>query len=248
MSRNLVFLIDIKKDGKTKKEYQMSIDSWSHFCKKYDHELLTLNEPVTDMNYMGIIWQRYFLFVILDENKLEFDQICIVDADTIVHPDTPDFFKLTNHNYTLVHDDGNFDWILRSMENYNKHLFTDQPIFNWYEYFNSGFQVVNNKHRDFFKTMRDFYNDNNEMIRWLQKTYGVGTDQTPLNYLLRKHSIETTSLPYSYNMSCMAAKECLNEQMQHTKAGYVMHFNGLPDKDQSVPYWMEKTYKHLYEY
>ena len=34
MSRNLVFLIDIKKDGKTKKEYQMSIDSWSHFCKK----------------------------------------------------------------------------------------------------------------------------------------------------------------------------------------------------------------------
>jgi len=248
MSKNLVFLIDIKKDGKTKKEYEMSIDSWSHFCKKYDHELLTLTEPVTDMNYMGIIWQRYFLFDILDENKLEFDQICIVDADTIVHPDTPDFFNLTNHNYTLVHDDGNFDWILRSMENYNKHLFTDQPIFNWYEYFNSGFQVVNNKHRDFFKTMRDFYNDNNEMIRWLQKTYGVGTDQTPLNYLLRKHNIETTSLPYSYNMSCMAAKECLNEQMQHTKAGYVMHFNGLPDKDQTVPYWMEKTYKHFYEY
>ena len=246
--RNLVFLIDIKKDGKTKKEYKMSIDSWSHFCSKYDHELLTLTEPVTDMNYMGIIWQRYFLFDILDANELEFDQICIVDADTIVHPDTPDFFKLTNHNYTLVHDYGNFDWILRSMENYNKHLFTDQPIFNWYEYFNSGFQVVNNSHREFFKTMRDFYNDNNEMIRWLQKTYGVGTDQTPLNYLLRKENIQTTALSYSYNMSCMGAKEVLNDQMQHTKAGYVMHFNGLPDKDQTVPYWMEKTYKHLYEY
>ena len=248
MSINLVFIIDIKKDGKTKKEYQISIDSWRHWTKKYDHELLTLEEPVTDMNYMGIIWQRYYLFDLLDASELKFNQICIVDADTIIHPDAPDFFKLTENKYTLVHDDGNFDWIIRSMENYNKHLFTDQPIFNWYEYFNSGFQVVNNTHRDFFKTMRDFYIENSEMISWCQKTYGVGTDQTPLNYLLRKHKIETKALPYSFNMSCMAAKECLNEQMLHTKAGHIMHFNGLPNKDETVPYWMEKTYKHLYEY
>ena len=55
-----------------------------------------------------------------------------------------------------------------------------------------------------------------------------------------------TALPYSYNMSCMAGKEVVNEQMQHTKAGYVMHFNGLPDKDVSVPHWMTKTYNYLY--
>ena len=48
-------------------------------------------------------------------------------------------------------------------------------------------------------------------------------------------------------MSCMFAKEIVNEQLQHTEAGYVMHFNGLPDKDVSVPYWMEKTYKYLYD-
>jgi hypothetical protein len=94
--------------------------------------------------------------------------------------------------------------------------------------------------------MRDFYNANFRQIQWCQKTYGVGTDQTPLNYLLRKHNIETTALPYSYNMSCMAAKEVMNNQMQHTKAGYIMHFNGLPDKDTSVPHWMGKTYDYLY--
>lgn len=245
--RNLVFLIDIKKDGKTKPEYQISIDSWKHFCNKHGHEIMTMEEPVTDMNYMGVIWQRYFLFDILDHNKLEFDQVLIVDADTIVHPNCPNFFEMTNHKYTLVHDDGDFDWIIRSMENYKKHLFTEEPLFNWYEYFNSGFQIVNNSHREFFKTMRDFYTKNNEMIRWCQKTYGVGTDQTPLNYLLRKHNIETTSLPYSYNMSCMASKEIVNEQMQHTKSGYVMHFNGLPNKDVNVPYWMKKTYSYLYD-
>jgi len=247
MSKNIVFIIDIKRDGKTKKEYQYSIDSWKHFCNKYDHELLIMDAPVVDPNYMGVIWQRYFLFDILDSNEIDYDQILIVDADTIVHPDTPDIFKLTDHKYCLVHDDGDFDWILRSMENYQYHLFQDQPIFNCFEYYNSGFQVVNKIHREFFNTMREFYTQNSDTISWCQKTYGVGTDQTPLNYLLRRENVEVKALSYKFNMSCMFAKEIVNEQLQHTEAGYVMHFNGLPNKDTSVPYWMEKTYKYLYD-
>ena len=34
--------------------------------------------------------------------------------------------------------------------------------------------------------------------------------------------------------------------MLHTKLGWVMHFNGIPDKDKAVPYWMEKTFRYLY--
>ena len=94
--------------------------------------------------------------------------------------------------------------------------------------------------------MREFYAANVNDILWCQKTYGVGTDQTPLNYLLRREKIATKALPYKFNMSCLAAKEVVNEEMMHTKTGYVMHFNGLPNKDVSVPYWMEKTYKYLY--
>lgn len=243
---NIVFIIDIKKDGKTKKEYQYSIDSWRNFCNKYNHQLYLLEEPIVDPKAMGVIWQRYFLFDILDHNEIDANQILIVDADTIVHPDCPDIFELTEDKYCLVHDDGDFDWIIRSMENYKHHLFKGEPLFNWYEYFNSGFQIVNNFHRPFFNTMREFYAANVNDILWCQKTYGVGTDQTPLNYLLRKEKIATKALPYKFNMSCLAAKEVVNEDMMHTKAGYVMHFNGLPDKDVSVPYWMEKTYKYLY--
>jgi len=247
MSKNIVFIIDIKRDGKTKKEYQYSIDSWKHFCKKYDHELLIMDAPVVDPNYMGVIWQRYFLFDILDSNEIDYDQILIVDADTIIHPDSPDVFELTDHKYCLVNDDGDFDWILRSMENYQHHLFPNQPIFNCFEYYNSGFQIVNKTHREFFNTMREFYNQNSNTILWCQKTYGVGTDQTPLNYLLRQENVDVKTLSYKFNMSCMFAKEIVNEQFQHTKSGYVMHFNGLPNKDISVPYWMEKTYKYLYD-
>lgn len=247
MSKNIVFIIDIKRDGKTKKEYQYSIDSWKYFCKRYDHELLIMDAPVVDPNYMGVIWQRYYLFDILDSNNIDYDQILIVDADTIVHPNSPDIFKLTDHKYCLVHDDGDFDWILRSMENYHHHLFQDQPTFNCFEYYNSGFQIVNKIHREFFNAMKEFYTQNSNTILWCQKTYGVGTDQTPLNYLLRKENVDVKALSYKFNMSCMFAKEIVNEQLQHTEAGYVMHFNGLPDKDVSVPYWMEKTYKYLYD-
>lgn len=247
MSKNIVFIIDIKRDGKTKKEYQYSINSWKSFCEKYDHELLIMDAPVVDPSYMGVIWQRYYLFDILDSNEIDYDQILIVDADTIIHPDAPDVFKLTDHKYCLVYDDGDFDWILRSMENYHHHLFQDQPIFNCFEYYNSGFQIVNKTHREFFTTMREFYTQNSDTILWCQKTYGVGTDQTPLNYLLRRENVDVKALSYKFNMSCMFAKEIVNEQLQHTEAGYVMHFNGIPDKDISVPYWMEKTYKYLYD-
>jgi hypothetical protein len=74
----------------------------------------------------------------------------------------------------------------------------------------------------------------------------VGTDQTPLNFNLTLQNIDVKLLPYKYNMACMLKKEILREDMMHTKVGWVMHFSGLPDKDKSVPYWMEKTFNYLY--
>ena len=246
MSKNLVLMQNVKFGGKTKREYEYSIKSWRAYCKKYGHQHMMLEDPIQDLDYMGIIWQRYFLFDLLDANDVEYDQILMVDADTIIHPDAPDVFELTDGKWSGVYDTGNFDWICRTVENYNLHLFPDEKPFSVYNYFNSGFQIINKTHRPFFDTMRQFYDDNAEKIRWCQKTFMVGTDQTPLNYMLRRENIARTVLPHKWNMSCMYAKECVNEQMQHTRAGYVMHFNGIPNKDEMVPYWMEKTYNYLY--
>ena len=96
--------------------------------------------------------------------------------------------------------------------------------------------------------MTDFYFDNIDTIQHIQTSYGTGTDQTPLNYMLRKHNIDLKLLPWKYNMGGMAKREILADDMLHTKMGYVMHFNGLPGKkEEVVPYWIEKTYKYLYE-
>ena len=47
-----------------------------------------------------ITWQRWNALEILDHNEVEYDQVLIVDADSIVHPKCPDFFKLTNNKFT----------------------------------------------------------------------------------------------------------------------------------------------------
>ena len=92
--------------------------------------------------------------------------------------------------------------------------------------------------------MRKFYFEYKETLQYIQKTYGVGTDQTPLNYMLKKHNIGRKLLPYEFNMSCMLKKEILGDDMLHTKLGHVSHYNGLPEKENSVPYCIEKTYKY----
>ena len=140
--KDLVFIIAVKKDGQLKKEYEYSIKSWNYWCKKNDVELFLMEEPVTDMNDMHIIWQRYFLFDMLDHNEIEYNQILMVDADTIIHPDCPNFFNETDDKYCLIHDDGSYDWILRGMEHYEKYVFNDE-WFDFWEYGNSGFQIVN---------------------------------------------------------------------------------------------------------
>ena len=216
-------MIDYKTGETTKKEYQYSIDSWKNFCDKYKCELIIMEDPVLPVEDMHIIWQRYYLFDMLDANEMNYDQILIVDADTIVHPTCPNIFEFTDNKYCLVHDDGSYDWILRGIEHYQKAIFTTES-FPFWEYGNSGFQIVNKSHRPFFDEMRKFY----------------------FEHMLKRHNIERKLLPYEFNMSCMLKKEILGEDMLHTKLGWVSHYNGLPEKEKSVPYWMEKTYKYLY--
>ena len=55
----------------------------------------------------------------------------MVDADTIVHPDCPNFFNMTGHKYCGVNNVGSVDWILRSIENYSHFFFKDINLPYW---------------------------------------------------------------------------------------------------------------------
>ena len=185
----------------------------------------------------------------------------MVDSDTIVHPNCPNFFDETKNKYCAVVVDGCHEWVNRSIKNYNKFLFkTNEPPNPW-EYINGGFQIVNKKHKNFFKSIINFYNDNVEKIIYAQETFKVGTDQTVVNFLLKQENIDIKLLPNCYNLQDMFRKTLLHIPSLHTntvlqdsldyvfKSGWVYHFNSVPSiaKDRDVGYWMKRTYEELYE-
>ena len=197
---------------------------------------------------MAICWQRYYLFDILEANEIEYDQILMVDADTIVHPDCPNFFDMTDRKMCGVHNEGSYDWIIRSIENSAKYLFNGH-VMDFWKYIDCGFVVVNEIHRDFFKQVTDFYNENAELLRQVEREWHAGTDQTPVNILIHDRNIDFKWLPYEFNMCDMFRKELLTDDLLFTKWGWIYQYNSIPNntEDKLTYLWMKKTYEHLYE-
>ena len=228
--------------------YQYSIKSWERWCEKNDCELFVLTDLLLPKEQMAICWQRYYLFDILDANEIEYDQILLVDADTIVHPDCPNFFEMTDRKMCGVHNEGSYDWIIRSIENYGKYFFNGH-VMDFWKYIDCGFVIVNEIHRDFFKQVIDFYNENAKLLRQVEKEWHAGTDQTPVNFLIHNCGVDFKWLPYEFNMCDMFRKELLGEDLLFTKWGWIYQYNSIPNntEDKLTYHWMKKTYEYLYE-
>ena len=103
--KNIVFIMDIDLKGEGRYSstrrlpYQYSIKSWKHWCKKNNAELFLLTEKMYENNYMHLNWHKSLALKLLKENNVEFNQVLIVDADTIVHPDCPNFFEETENKF-----------------------------------------------------------------------------------------------------------------------------------------------------
>ena len=255
---NIVFMPVIKDPKRIGRSggYEWSIKSWKFWCVKNDCELVLLEQPLTDPAQMSIAWQRYNLFKLLDHSKMDYDQVLMVDADTIVHPDCPHFFEETDGKYCGVAETGCYEWVSRSIKKYKEEFWSGTTIHPW-SYFNGGFQIVNESHKEFFDIVLDFYHTNQEQLLDIQKKNGLGTDQTCINYLVEENSIELKLLPQCYNLNQLERKNLLYLAPQHWwgdslenlyKAAWVYHFNGIPGNplQRGSDYFMERAYNELY--
>ena len=245
--KNIVFIPNIDLGNGRNNSYHYSIDSWKHWCEKNNCELLVWEDLLYPVDYMKITWQRYYLFDILDSNGIEYDQILMIDADTIVHPDTPNFFEMSDGKLCGAHFDGSWDWVLRSVENYSKYIF-DGYMMPWYKYFDCGFVLVNKTHKQFFQDIISFYFVNQDNLIKVQETFHTGTDQTPVNMLIHQRNIDFKLLPYEFNMNDMARKEILGDDLLFTKIGWIYQYNAIPNNtdNQLTNHFMKKTYEHFY--
>ena len=196
---------------------------------------------------MKITWQRYYVLEILEGSGIEYDQVLMVDADTIVHPDCPNFFEMTDNKLCAVEFDGSWDWVLRGIENYSRYIF-DGFMMPWEQYFDCGFILVNKTHRQFFQDIVNFYFTYQDNLIKLQQTFYNGTDQTPVNMLVHRNNIDLKLLPYEFNMNDMNRKEILSDDMLFTKCGWIYQYNAIPNNEENrlTNHFMKKTHEHFY--
>ena len=254
--KNIVFMPNINLGNGRNNSYHYSVKSWEKWCNKNGCELLVWEDLLYPVDYMKITWQRYYMFDIIENNGVKYDQILMVDADTIIHPDCPNFFEETDNKYCGVKVDGCYEWVVRSIKGFGDELFDGKRIKPW-NYINGGFQIVNKSHRKFFETMKDYYSENSEKITMVIDKLKCGTDQTIVNYMLDREKVDVKLLPTCYNLQDMFKKSLLHlpgyswwpDTLENLwDSGWVYHFNSIPQNqyNRDANYWIERVYKELY--
>ena len=220
--RNVVFITSIK--GLVDTSYQeYCLNTWKYWCKKNDVELFILNEELTDAKYMKPTWQRWYVFDILELNGVNYDQVAMVDVDTMIKWDAPNFFELTDRKFSAVVDQDNIGWVVQSIKAY-QHMFPNVKL-DWTDYFNCGFIVLNEKHKELCKSIINFWETNEVELTMIQNTISKGTDQTPVNFMVKK-DIEINYLSKKFNLTHFNRKEIL-QGLMFIDCGYIWHFNGF---------------------
>lgn len=244
---NIIVIVDIG-DSKYSK---YCIDSWMEWARKYDIRVIVINNNLQIDKNIEPHWYKTFALSILENSSIEFEKVAIIDNDTIVSPKCPNFFELTSNNEIGVSlDDTNYDWIIRSMECYKHHIFKDFDDFNPFEYFNSGFMILSKEHKDLFRYITEFVQINYNNLQDVQLKYGVGRDQTVLNYLIRYliktkfTDLKIKFMDIKYNVQGIIQKEILDFDILDDYS-YVTHFNAMSREDRLI--LMQQLYKHYYE-
>ena len=58
---------------------------------------MVLDERIYAEDYMNANLHKLFVFQLLEDSGISYDQILIADADTIIHPQSPSPFDVTDH-------------------------------------------------------------------------------------------------------------------------------------------------------
>lgn len=249
---DIIFLINIKNPLKPNRTdvYELSIESWRRWAKTNGCEVFVLTEAVVDLSLMNPILMRHYVFDLLDQMNVDYNQICMVDCDTIVHPDCPNFFDLTDYDFCAVHNDGDYDWVIRSIENYQHEFYPDSKVKpeDVWKYLNTGFMITNKNYRFLHERVLKFYWDNVDKIKDMQTKWGVGTDQPLLNMIVRNTRVGNIKLlPYQFNMQDLQRKNILDDRMLFTEIKGIYHFNAVQGGPEQVNFWMQKTFNYLWK-
>ena len=243
--------------GKPSKLYEHCTASVAMYCQEHgiDHvvqktPILKIKPDIFATNRSKESYEKHggFLPIYEKENALDYfkdyDQICIVDADIWIRPGSPNIFDELNPNVAfagvLERDMPIQDWYKQKIIGYsqmqygplhsNKSDFKPNQL--GFEFYNMGLMLMNksimeytkaNSARDFIQRpdFKDFV-DGKGAWKW-------STDQTLLNYWLRKDSVPQQHLDWRWNALYTAVKD--------PKQANFVHFflkDKLPNQGENI--------------
>lgn len=205
--------------------FKNGLRTWEYWCKKNNVDLVVIDK--LDKHTPKGKWMKPLVFDYVKEGK-----VALVDADTMVKWDAPNFFDLYNDDeFCGVLDTDSIFWLHNSITAYQK-FFPEVKLDTSY-YINSGVMLFSDKHKGFFNTLREFYLTNKEELdNW--SVPNTGSDQTIINFLLQKEKVKQKMLPDPFNQFGLLRKDLLGHNWQtgdktpfFIKTGYIWHFTGF---------------------
>ena len=243
-NKNLIYMVAINHNTSTYKntEYSgYSINTWKYWCEKNNVELFVYDTPSNSEHVdHKPTWQRWFdVFNQLDNSKINYDKIAVVDGSTMIKWDAPNFFEHTpNGKLSCFRSLENLRWITEGVDGYNN--FFGGFEFKLNNYIDCGFQVFDIKHKKFLTKLEKFYNEHYDEIMDLQNNkVKRGTDQPVYNYLLQIENVDVvTDIPPSFMLSHLTRFDWFSHNWQlnkdktpfFIKYGYIWKYSGFPQR------------------
>ena len=219
------------------KDYlDFSLKTWRWWCEKNNVHLYVFSKSDMSMGEMGPCWQRWYAPDILRREGIEYRRIAILDADTMIRWDCPNFFNFYRGSYCGVACSSSWAssecdyWVYKSLKQF-KPYFPEIDI-DWERYIDNGMVLLPEGSEEFTKTITDFYWKNHEQLKYDEIHNYAGTDQTPVNYLATKYYGDNIKcLSKKYNMMHLNLRGLL-KYLVFLDSGYIWQFNGFPNKDR----------------
>ena len=240
------------KQGRSRVRWDLSHASysqatWKWWCAQRGIDFVAFDQPLGGMGYahMPPTIQRWFIPELLIRQHGTDTRIAIVDADTMVRWDAPDIFEEA-HGFSAVRG-SDASWIARCIRAFQR-FFPDVSL-PWWECFNAGVVVLGEPQLDAIRAFVTFAARRWPELNSLILSGKLGTDQTPLNFMLRRENVPVHFLPRPFNfvhcfpmdpilmsieMSRVPDENVFAEKafsrpwtFEFVELGYIWHFNNV---------------------
>ena len=250
--------------GKPSRLYDHCVNSVKEYCELHgiDHivqrtPILRIKPDVFATNRSKESYEKHggFLPIYEKENALDYfkdyDQICIVDADIWIRSGSPNIFDMVNPDVdfagVIEREMPVHKWYAEKLINYsrmqygqlhsNKTDFTPNKL--GFEFYNMGLMLMNKSITEKMKAKdaRSFIqrSDFKDFVDG-QGAWKWSTDQTLLNYWLKKDKVKEQHLDWKWNALYTAVK--------NPSEAYFVHFflkDKLPNRGENVEELMKNV-------